>query len=89
MKGDPYGTMSGSFFNNSLINILKYAKAIPVVHAELYSLYALDLATGPGTMCHGQLAHVDRKEYMLLYFFQCLDNIANWNQKNPSSDSMF
>ena len=26
---------------------------------------------------HGQLVHLDRKLYMLLYFFQCLDNPAN------------
>ena len=34
--------------NNSLINILKCAKDIPAVHAELYSLSALYWATGPG-----------------------------------------
>ena len=26
---------------------------------------------------------------MLLYFFQCLENLANWNKKNPSSDYWF
>ena len=31
------------------INILKCAKAIHAVHAVLYSLSVLDLATGPGT----------------------------------------
>ena len=30
-----------------------------------------------------------RMKYILLYFFQCLDNLANYNQKNPSSDYWF
>ena len=43
------GTMYGSLFNNLWINILKCAKAIPTVYAELYSLYAPDWETGTGT----------------------------------------
>ena len=35
-------TLSGSLFKNSWINIMKCAKSIPVLHAELYSLPALD-----------------------------------------------
>ena len=46
-KGASLGTMSGSSFNNLLTYILKCAKAIPAVHATLYSLSALDCATGP------------------------------------------
>ena len=49
IKGYSFGTMSGSSLNNSLTNILQCAKAIPEVHAELYSLSALYCATGPGT----------------------------------------
>ena len=49
IKGASFGTMYGSSLNNSWTNILKYAKAIPAVHAALYSLSALDCATGPGT----------------------------------------
>ena len=49
IKGASYGTMSGSLFNNARINILKCAKAIPAVHAALYSLSELDWVTGPET----------------------------------------
>ena len=49
IKGASSGTISGSLFNNSLINILKCDKSIPAVHAALYSLYVLDLETGPLT----------------------------------------
>ena len=41
--GASFGTISGSLFKNSLIDILKCAKSIPTVHAELYSLSATDL----------------------------------------------
>ena len=37
------------FFNISWIKIIKCDKAIPAVHAALYSLSALDYATGTGT----------------------------------------
>ena len=37
------------YCSNPWINILNCAKAIPVVHAALYSLSALDWANGPGT----------------------------------------
>ena len=47
--GSSYGTIYGSLLKNLWINILKCAKAIPEVHAALYSLSALDWATGPGT----------------------------------------
>ena len=43
------GTKSVSLFNNSLFVILKCARAIPEVHAALYSLLALYLETGPVT----------------------------------------
>ena len=36
IKGASFGTMSGSSFNNSWTNILKFAKAIPAVYDELY-----------------------------------------------------
>ena len=49
IKGASFGTMSGSLFNTSRSNILKCDKAIPAVHAALYSLSAMDCATGPGT----------------------------------------
>ena len=50
MKGDSSVTMSRSFFKkNSWIIILKCDKAIPAVHAALYSLSALDWTTGPVT----------------------------------------
>ena len=55
IKGASYGTMSGYLFNNSLINVLKCAKAIPAVHDVLYSLSALDLSTGPGTCVPWQI----------------------------------
>ena len=42
IKGASYGNMSGSYFSNSRINILKCAKAIPAMHAALYSLSPLD-----------------------------------------------
>ena len=42
IRGSSPGTIYGSLFNNSLINILKYAKAITAVHVALYSLSALD-----------------------------------------------
>ena len=42
IRGAFYNTISGYLFNNSLINILKCAKAITLVHAELYSLSTLD-----------------------------------------------
>ena len=45
-RGYSSGTLSGSFFNNSLINKLKYAKYIPAVHVALYSLYAPSLENG-------------------------------------------
>ena len=35
IKGACFGTMSGSLFNNSWTNILKWAKSIPAVHAAL------------------------------------------------------
>ena len=41
IKGDYSGTVSGSLFNNSRINILKCDKSIPAVHAALYSLSVL------------------------------------------------
>ena len=44
-----YGTLSGSFFNSSLINILEFAKAIHEVYAALESLSAPDWATGAET----------------------------------------
>ena len=34
-KGASSGTMSVYLFNNSLINIMKCAKAIPILHATL------------------------------------------------------
>ena len=49
IKGAYSVTMSGSLFNNSWTNILKCSKLIPAVHAALYSLSALDWATGPET----------------------------------------
>ena len=49
IREDSSGTMPGSLFKNSWINILKYAKAISIVHVTLYLLYALDWATGTGT----------------------------------------
>ena len=36
-------------FSKIQINILKFNKAIPVVHAALCSLSEIYLATGPGT----------------------------------------
>ena len=48
-RGSYSGTISGSLFKKSWINILKCAKAIPAVHASFYSLSALYLATGCGT----------------------------------------
>ena len=47
IRGSFYGTISGSLFNNSQINIMKCATAIPVVHTALYSLYVIDWETGP------------------------------------------
>ena len=49
IRGGYSGTISGSLLNNSWINILKCDRAIPEVHAELYSLSALGWATGLGT----------------------------------------
>ena len=49
IKGAYSGTIYGSLFKNSLINILKCDKAIPIVHAALYSLSAPDKENGPGT----------------------------------------
>ena len=49
IRGSSSGTISESLFKNSWINILKCAKAIPAVHAALYSLYVLDRENGPGT----------------------------------------
>ena len=42
-------TISGSLLKNPWINILKCARAIPAVNAELYSIYTLDWETDPGT----------------------------------------
>ena len=41
------GNIHGSLFNSLWINILKFAKASPEVHAALYSLSSLDWGTGP------------------------------------------
>ena len=49
IRGASSVNVSGSLFNNSWINILKCDKYIPEVHATLYSLYAPDWETGPGT----------------------------------------
>ena len=48
-RGYSSGTISGSLFRNSWINILKCANSIPAVYALLYSLYAIDWSTGPLT----------------------------------------
>ena len=40
-RGASYGTISGYLFNNLLINTLKRAKSIPVLHSALYSLSAI------------------------------------------------
>ena len=48
-RGASYGIIYGSLFNNSWINTMKCAKAIPAAKAAFYPLYALDWATGPGT----------------------------------------
>ena len=48
IRGASYGTISGSLFNNSWINTLKFAKAISAVHYSLNSLLALDWSNGPG-----------------------------------------
>ena len=42
-------TISGSLFNNSLINNLDFAKVAPEVHASLYLLSGLYCASGPVT----------------------------------------
>ena len=55
------GTIYVSVFNNSLINILKCAKAIPDVHSELYSLYALAWKLVLKHMGHGKFAHLDKR----------------------------
>ena len=47
--GASSGTISESLFNTSWINILKCDEDISAVHATLYSLYALDWESGPGT----------------------------------------
>ena len=49
IRGDSSGTMYGSLLKNSWINIMKCAKAIPTVHAALYSISELDRETGSGT----------------------------------------
>ena len=51
IRGVYSGTISGSLFNNSLINILKCAKDIPAVHYALYSLPVLDLRNWYWNMC--------------------------------------
>ena len=43
------GTTSESLLKNSLFSILKCDRDILAVHAELYSLLALDLEAGPVT----------------------------------------
>ena len=48
-KGASSGTMYGYLLRNSWIDMMKCAKSIPAVHASLYSLFALDQTTGPGT----------------------------------------
>ena len=49
IRGAYSGTISESLLNNSSINMMKCDKAIPKVHAALYSLYALDWSTGSET----------------------------------------
>ena len=60
IRGDSSGTISVSLFKNPWINILKIAKAVPAMHAALYSLSVLDWTTGPGTCVPCQLAHLDK-----------------------------
>ena len=49
MRGACSGTTYGSLFNNLLFIILECARSIPAVHAALYSLSVLYLATVPVT----------------------------------------
>ena len=47
MRGPCSVTTFGSSFISSLFSIMKCAKAIPEVHAALFSLASLDDSTGP------------------------------------------
>ena len=48
MIGACYGTTSGSLFKTHT-STLKFARAIPAAHAELWSLSELDWENGTGT----------------------------------------
>ena len=64
------GTTSGSLFRNSLFSILECARATLVVHAKLYSLLALYLATVPGIYVQLSIGLPRQSTiYMLLHFF--------------------
>ena len=49
IRGTDSGTISGSLYKNSWINILKCDKSMPAVNDALYSLYEIDWETGTGT----------------------------------------
>ena len=55
IRGYYSGTIYGYFFNNSWINIMKCAESTNAVHSALYSISALDWATGPGTCVTGSI----------------------------------